>query len=50
MNLKYLSKYDESKRSRLAKDKADDMKLFAKKEINSLTQKHIELPIIIMKL
>lgn len=50
MNLRYISKYEESKKDKLIKDKELDMKSFAKKELFTLTEKHLTIPVFIMKL
>ncbi|HRN70695.1 MAG TPA: hypothetical protein PLS49_05945 [Candidatus Woesebacteria bacterium] len=50
MNLRYISKYEDSKKNKRMKERLNDMKSFTKKEIITLTQKQLELPIFIMKL
>lgn len=50
MNLKYISKYEESKKAKQEKRNLSELKQFAKKELFILSQKHLSLPIFIMKI
>ena len=50
MNLRYISKYEDSKKDKLVKEKLNDMKSFAKKELFTLSEKHLTIPVFIMKL
>ena len=50
MNLRYISKYEETKKNKLAERDLVELREFAKKELFTLTQKHLGLPIVIMKL
>lgn len=50
MNLRYISKYDKNKKQNNPNKKLTDLRSFAKKEIFSLTEKHLDIAVYSMKL